>query len=113
MSSIIDPSYTPPSNLILHDIETSFDQNDGFNTLTIKNQQYIPDNFVSDLKAGKMDSLHTRSGDMMLALSVPTSVIEELWTKYQFDAMDAPIAEIKRMLERLHLDAFIATNKRI
>lgn len=112
MTSIIDPTYTP-SKLIMHDNEVDFTQNDGFNTLTIEHHQYIPDNFVSDLKAGKMDSLHAPSGEMMLALSVPTGVIEELMTKYQFDAMNARIAEIKRMLEKLHLDAFIATNKRI
>jgi len=113
MTSIIDPTYTPPSTLILHDNEVDFTQNDGFNTLTIQRHQHIPDNFVSDLKAGKMDSKNTRSGDMMLALSVPTGVIEELWNKYQFDAMIEPISEVKRMLEKLQLDAFIATNKRI
>lgn len=111
MSSIIDPSYTPPSTLILHDNETDFTQNDGFNTLTINRHQYIPDDFVAAMKANKMDSLHTPSGDLMLALSVPTGAIEALWNDYQFDAMNAPISEVKRMLEKLHLDAFIATNK--
>jgi hypothetical protein len=49
---------------------------------------------------------------MMLALSVPVNVIEDLWTKYGFDAMNgASIAEVRKMLQRLHLDAFIATNK--
>jgi hypothetical protein len=97
----------------MHDIEVDFSQNDGFNTLTIERHQHIPDNFISDLKSQKMDSLNARSGEMMLALSVPVSAIEEMQIKYGFDAMNAPIAEVKRMLERLHLDAFIATNKRI
>lgn len=105
------PSYDTTTPMF--DNEVDFTQNDGFNTLTIERHQYIPDNFVADLKAGKMDSLHAPSGEMMLALSVPTGVIEELWNKYQFDAMDAPISEVKRMLQKLQLDAFIATNKRI
>lgn len=113
MTAIIDPNYTPPSKLIMHDNEVDFTQNDGFNTLTIQRHQHIPDDFLSDLKSNKVDSKNSRSGAMMLALSVPTSVIEELWNTYQFDAMNAPIAEVKRMLEKLHLDAFITTTKRL
>jgi hypothetical protein len=97
----------------LYDTEVSFDQDRSNNDLIIKHHQYIPDDFVSDLKSAKMDSKNARSGDMMLALSVPVSVIEDLQRLYNFDAMNAPIAEVRKMLERLHMDAFIATNKRI
>jgi hypothetical protein len=101
------------TNPHMYDAEVSFDQDRSNNDLIIKHHQYIPDDFVSDLKAGKMDSKNARSGDMMLALSVPVSVIEDLQRLYNFDAMNAPIAEVRKMLERLHMDAFIATNKRI
>lgn len=95
----------------MFDLQVDFDQDRSTNDLIISQSQNIPDNFLSDLKSNKMASASQRSGDMMLALSVPVSVIEELWTKYGFDAMNSPIAEIRKMLQRLHLDAFIATNK--
>jgi hypothetical protein len=100
---------TDPIHLI--DAEVSFDQDRTTNDLIIQRHQYIPDDFISDLKSAKIDSKNTRSGDMMLALTVPVSVIEDMKRLYNFDAMEAPIAEVRRMLERLHLDAFIATNK--
>jgi hypothetical protein len=58
-----------------------------------------------------MDSKNKRSGDMMLALTVPVEAIQDMKRLYNFDAMEAPIAEVRKMLQRLHLDAFIATNK--
>jgi hypothetical protein len=102
---------TDPIKLI--DAEVSFDEDRSTNNLIINRHQYIPDDFVSDLKANKMDSFNTRSGEFMLALSVPVSAIEDMKVRYNFDAMEAPIAEVRKMLQRLHLDAFIATNKRI
>ena len=95
----------------MHDIEVDFEQSDSAGTLIINRHQFIPDNFISDLKSNKMASASERSGEFMLALQVPTSAIEDMWDQYGFDAMNAPIKEVRRMLERLHLDAFIATNK--
>jgi len=100
-------------DLPVYDHEVDFDQDRSTNNLIIKNHQYIPDNFLSDLKKDKMDSARQRSGEMMLALTVPVSVIEEMKARYNFDAMEAPIKEVRAMLERMQLDAFIATNKRL
>lgn len=96
-----------------HDAEVSFDQDRSTNDLIIQRHQHIPESFIADLKAQKMDSLRQRSGDMMLALSVPVSVIEEMQRKYNFDAMNAPVAKVSKMLQRMQLDAFIVTNKRL
>jgi hypothetical protein len=97
----------------MYDAEVSFDQDRSTNDLIIKHHQHIPDSFISDLKSNKMDSRNQRSGDMMLALSVPVEVIQEMQRKYNFDAMNAPIKEVRAMLQRMQLDAFIATDKRI
>jgi len=97
----------------MHDAEVSFDQDRSTNDLIIKHHQYIPDDFIAGLKADKMDSVRQKSGDMMLALSVPVEVIQDMQRLYGFDAMNAPIKEVRAMLERMQLDAFIATNKRI
>lgn len=95
----------------MYDTEVSFDEDRSTNDLIIKHHQYIPDDFVSDLKAAKVDSLRQRSGDMMLALSVPVEVIQDMQRLYNFDAMNAPIKEVRAMLQRMQLDAFIATNR--
>ena len=97
----------------LYALEVDFDQDRSTNDLIIKHHQYIPDNFISQLKADKMDSKNAKSGEMLLALSVPVSVIQDMKRMYNFDAMEAPIAEVRKMLQRLQMDAFIATNKRI
>lgn len=97
----------------MFDAEVDFDQDRSTNDLIIKHHQYIPDDFISKLKADKMDSRNQRSGDMMLALSVPVEVIQDMLRLYNFDAMNAPIKEVRAMLQRMQLDAFIATDKRI
>lgn len=100
-------------DLTMFDTEVDFDQDRSSNDLIIKHHQYIPDSFVSDLKAAKMDSTRQRSGDMMLALSVPVEVIQDMQRLYNFDAMNSPIKEVRAMLQRMQLDAFIATDKQI
>lgn len=95
----------------MYDAETSFDQSDSANTLIIKRHQYIPDNFISDLKSGKMDSLNTRSGDMQLMMSVPVSVIEDIKRTLGYDMMEEPMRRSIQLLKALHLDAFITSAK--
>lgn len=97
----------------MHDTETSFEQNDGFGTLTIKRHQFIPDDFVAELKAGKMDSANKISGDMLKVMSIPVSVIEDLKRVYGFDAMEEPVRRTISLLKALGMDAFITTDKKI
>lgn len=96
----------------MFDTEVDFAQDRSTGDLVIKRHQFIPDNFVSDLKAGKMDST-ARSGDMMLAMSVPVSVIEDIKENFGFDMMEEPIRRSIQMLKALHLDAFITSTKQI
>ena len=95
------------------DAEVDFAQNDGLGTLTIKRYQHIPDSFVADLKAGKMDSLNKKSGDMQLMMSVPVSVIEDIKLNLGYDMMEEPMRRSIQLLKALHLDAFITSDKRI
>jgi hypothetical protein len=98
----------------MFDNQVDFDQDRSTNDLIIHQHQHIPDSFLSDLKSQKMASGSQRCGDMMLALTVPVGAIEDMWTNYGFDAMNgASIAEVRKMLQRLELDTFIATNKAI
>jgi len=99
--------------LPMFDEEVSFGQDRSTNDLLIKHHQYIPDNFISDLKSNKMDSLNTKSGDMQLMLSIPVSVIEDIKRTCGYDCMTEPMARTIKMLKALHLDAFITSDKRI
>jgi hypothetical protein len=101
----------PFDQSLMFDEEVAFDQDRSTNDLIIKRYQFIPDDFVAKLKAGKMDSKNTRSSDMMLAMSVPTSVIEDIKAKFHFDMMQEPIKRSMTMLRALGLDAFITTTK--
>jgi hypothetical protein len=52
-------------------------------------------------------------GDFHLVASVPVIVVEELLRRYNFDVMREPVRETMKMLNKLHLDLFIQTNKSI
>lgn len=94
------------------DQEVAFDEDRSTNQVIIKRYQEIPDSFISDLKAGKMDSVNQRSGEMMPTMSIPVAVIDEMKRVYGFDAMEEPQHRTASMLRMLGLDAFILTNKR-
>jgi hypothetical protein len=90
----------------------AFDE-DTDGSLVIKHSQYIPEDFISQLKRDKIDTDHERMGDFVLAASIPVSVVEDLQRKYNFDALVEPVAETLKMLKKHHLDAFITSNKRV
>lgn len=81
--------------------------------LGITHTQYLPESFVSDLKRDKMDSLNTPTGDFYRVASIPVSVVEDLLKNHNFDVMREPAAATIKMLKKLHLDAFVTTNKRV
>lgn len=97
---------------LIHDKLVDFVEtpNDG---LSIIHKQQIPDSFVSTLKSEKMDSVRTPSGDFYRVASIPVSVVEDLLRTYNFDVMKEPAHATLKMLRKLHLDAFITTDKRI
>jgi hypothetical protein len=101
--------------LKLFDSEVTFDQDRTTNELIIKRHQYIPDDFIDDLKSNKMDSRNRRSGDMLLMASIPTSVVEFLKNDhyFQYDVMNEPISKTLKLLKVLGMDAFITSDKQI
>jgi hypothetical protein len=95
------------------DTLVSFDEDRTTNELIIKREQHIPDAFLSDLRKQKIDSVNQKSGEMMHVASIPVEVCDELYRRYGFDVMTAPVAETLKMLQRYDLDVFILTNKRV
>jgi hypothetical protein len=95
------------------DTLVSFDEDRSTNELIIKREQHLPDEWMSDLRKAKVDSVNQRSGEMLHVASIPVEVCDELNRLYGFDVMTAPIRETLKMLNRYALDSFILTNKRI
>lgn len=93
------------------DQEVDFDEDHSTGHVIIKRHQYIPDDFIAALKAGKMDSVNKRSGEMMHTMCIPVAVIEDIKRLYDFDAMEQPQHRTAAMLRKLGMDAFIVTNK--
>lgn len=98
---------------VLLDTLVSFDNDASTDDLIIKREQHLPDEWLSDLRKMKVDSVNQRSGEMLHVCSIPVEVCDELLRKYGFDVMSAPVAETLKMLKRHHLDVFILTNKSI
>ncbi|MBK3774759.1 hypothetical protein GAY31_11390 [Azospirillum brasilense] len=81
--------------------------------LLVKKSQVINDGLIEFCKEARLDS-NRHAGDMHLACSVPTIVVEK-WLREGFDiyAPDVTAAQIVARLKRENLDAFVATNKRL
>lgn len=95
-------------NLI--EASTSFDENaDG---LLIKQAQELPDNFLSDLRAQKLDSTSQREREFMHVAAIP-EIVHLQWLKEGYDCTREPIRETVKRLRNLQLDDFIVTNKRV
>lgn len=97
----------------LLDTLVSFDNDASTDDLIIRREQHLPDEWLSDLRKAKVDSVNQRSGEMLHVASIPVEVCDELKRLYGFDVMTAPVRETLKMLNRYHLDVFITTNKRI
>jgi hypothetical protein len=88
--------------------KTDFDENtDG---LIIKTSQFIPDDFLQDLKQERFESKHRKSGEYMRVASIPVAVVDK-WKREGFDFDNAPIKEIVNKLKMEGLDAFLTTDK--
>lgn len=80
--------------------------------LIIKHEQNIPDEFVSQLKRDKIDTLHTKMGDFYRVATIPLAIVEK-WDRAGFHIEEHSAHEIMAQLRKEDLDAFITTNKRI
>lgn len=97
----------------LLDTLVSFDEDRSTGELIIQREQHLPDEWLSDLRKMKVDSVNQRSGELLHVAAVPVEVCDELMRLYGFDVMTAPVRETLKMLNRYALDSFIVTNKSI
>jgi len=80
--------------------------------LAIREDQYIPQSFLDDLKNAREESVKERAREFHHVASIPVSVVNK-WMREGFDIYEATIPEIMTRLRAEHLDGFIATKKRI
>lgn len=79
--------------------------------LAIQRSQYIPDDFMDDLKEAKHLSSE-RAGAFHRVCSVPVAWVEK-WRHEGFDIYKESAKAIIDRLKKEQLDHFITTNKRI
>lgn len=91
----------------------SFDEDASTGNLIIKREQHLPDEWLSDLRKMKVDSVNQRSGELLHVAAIPVEVVDDLKAMYGFDVMTADVRETLKMLKRYALDIFILTNKSI
>lgn len=85
--------------------------------LIIKREQDIPEDYISQLKADKIDTLHDRFGNHFYRVAhIPTSVVQK-WDREGFNidkiAKEDLVKEVLKVLNRLDMDAFITTRKKL
>jgi len=95
-------------------IESQFEFLDGDseNPLVIKRTQEITQEFLDDLKEARFQSTQAPAAEYHKVASIPAA-LHEVWLRQGFDCTRAPIKETLKRLRAEHLDAFIATEKRI
>ena len=100
----------------LHDKLVSFDEDHHsgkYDTLIIKHEQEIPDEYIADLKRQKIESDLERIGDFWKVGEVPVVLVEKWVREDGYDVYKAPVRETLARLRKEQLDAFILTNKRV
>jgi hypothetical protein len=85
---------------------------DNADGLLITHSQFIPDDFISQLKRDKINADHRPSNEMERVARIPVVVVEEL-LRQGFDVFKEPVRETIKKLRAMGLDAFITTNKQI
>jgi hypothetical protein len=76
----------------------------------VRQTQYIPDDFLSQLRNEKIESLHTPAGEFHRVAVIPTHIVDR-WASEGFDIHREPAAEIIKHLRKEQLDGFITSNK--
>lgn len=87
---------------------------DEFGNLTIRKDQEITDDFLTDQRDARFNSAARREGEFMEICALPTIVVEQ-WKRQGFDiyAPGVRAKDIVARLQRDNLTAFLSTNKRV
>lgn len=92
----------------LYDQAISFDEDHHhgkYDTLITRRDQYIPDDYVAQLKRDKINSDHNRFGEFTRIATIPVVFVEK-WKREGFDLYNATAKEIVAKLHADGLDAF-------
>lgn len=90
-----------------------FDEDRTTGELIIARSQELPDDWLSEVRKQKVDSANHKMGDFYHVASIPIEVCDELMRRYNFDVFNEPARATLKMLDRLALDDFILTTKKL
>jgi hypothetical protein len=107
---ILGPDGSPVSFV---EMRSDWHEDRSDNSLTVRQEQFIPGWFLDDLADERQASTNQRAGEFHHVAAVPEAVVWDLKQKYNFDVLNAPVRETLAMLRKRDLDMFIATRKRI
>jgi hypothetical protein len=97
-----------PQRIFMNEKLTDIGENaDG---IFFRHHQYIPDEFLQQLRDERYDSLHTPSGNFHRVASIPQALVDQ-WHAEGFDINTATVPEILARLRKQQFDAFITSNK--
>ena len=100
----------------LVDVETQLDFDFDQGTAVFKRTQEIDDRFLDGIADHRIDTASdfTPTGDMYLAASIPTVVVEQ-WLAEGFNIFDPnnKLEDIMKRLQRYDMERLIATSKRL
>lgn len=107
---------TSKQTVRLVDTETQYDFDFDSKQVVFKRTQDIDDNFLDGIADHRVDTASdfTPTGDMYLAASIPTVVVEQ-WLAEGFNIFDQnnKLEDIMKRLQRYDMERLIATSKRL
>ena len=84
--------------------------NETADNLIIEKSQHIPEWWVDQLKADRIESSQRPAGEMHRAASIPAIVVEK-WLAEGFDVFKEPVSKSIAKLKAEGLDYFITSDK--
>lgn len=83
-------------------------ENDTDGALVVKHSQFIPDEFITQNRLERADSVSTPAGEFHRVARIPEAFADKWGMEY---LMNASVADILKRLRQEQLDGFITSNK--
>jgi hypothetical protein len=80
--------------------------------LLFTSQHDIPEDFISECRAERIDADHAQMGEMYRFARIPVGLYDQ-WIRAGIDVNNLTIKETIRLLQKREMDSFITTNKQL
>lgn len=93
-------------------IASDFNVGENADGTFIEQYQEIPQWWIDNIQAAKVDTKHSRAGEYHRAASIPQVVVDK-WLSEGYDVFKEPVAKTLAKLRSENLDYFITTEKNL